>query len=299
MQREDVSFVVDGNRCAAWLYRPTSLSPYPIVVMAHGFAGTRELRLDSFAQRFAAAGMAVLVFDYRHFGDSEGQPRQLLDIQRQLDDWRAALRFARTLPEVDLDRIALWGTSFSGGHVLTLGAEGQAVAAIIAQVPFVDGLAIAKRTSPLLVARFAAAALRDLARRGAGRPPRYIPAVGEPGQFAAITSPDAARLMKEMIPPGVEWVNQVAAGITLQLATYRPGKHTRRIKCPVLFTIAEQDVLTPVPPVLAAASHAPHAEVRGYPAGHFDVYFGEMFERVVADQLDFLRRNLLRKGMPT
>ena len=82
--------------------------------MAHGFSGVRDQRLDAYAERFAAAGLACLVFDYRHFGDSGGQPRQLLDIGRQLDDWRAAIAFARSLEEVDGDRIGLWGTSFSG-----------------------------------------------------------------------------------------------------------------------------------------------------------------------------------------
>src|SRR4051812_4254533 len=123
MDRIDVSFLSGGERCAAWLYRPEGSGPHACVVLAHGFGGVRYARLDAFAERFARAGFAALVFDYRHFGDSEGEPRQVIDIRRQLDDWRSALAFVRSLEDVDADRIALWGTSFSGGHVATIAAE--------------------------------------------------------------------------------------------------------------------------------------------------------------------------------
>src|SRR4051812_2014287 len=138
VNREDVSFEVDGTRIAAWLYRPDGATS--CVVMAHGWTGVREQRLDAFAERFAAAGLAALVFDYRHFGASEGEPRQLLDIGRQHEDWVAAIAYARTRGDVDPDRIALWGSSFSGGHVVSVAARDRRIAAVVAQVPFADGL---------------------------------------------------------------------------------------------------------------------------------------------------------------
>src|SRR3954453_11513502 len=115
MRREDIEFHSGGNTCAAWLYRPEGDEPHPIVVLAHGFGGVREARLWAYAERFADAGIAALVFDYRGFGGSSGEPRQLLSIPRQLDDWRAALSFARGLDGIDPGRVAAWGTSFSGG----------------------------------------------------------------------------------------------------------------------------------------------------------------------------------------
>ena len=122
--RRDVWFESGGVRCAAWLYIPTAEGGRrPLVVMAHGLGAVREWRLDAFAERFAAQGWMVLVFDYRYLGASEGSPRQLLDIGDQLDDWRAALAYGRSLPEVDPDRIAVWGTSFGGGHVLRVARE--------------------------------------------------------------------------------------------------------------------------------------------------------------------------------
>src|SRR5690606_7112165 len=134
---------VDGSLVRAWWYRPGRSGPHPTVVMAHGFAGVKAAGLDAYASRFAAAGFAVVAFDYRSFGDSEGRPRQIIDIGRQLEDWEAVIEWARTHPEVDPARLALWGTSFSGGHVLVLAARHPEIAATIAQVPFVDGIASA------------------------------------------------------------------------------------------------------------------------------------------------------------
>src|SRR5688572_6723951 len=115
MERLDVTFASHGDDCAAWLYLPADrAAAVPCVVMAHGFASTREEQLAAFGERFAQAGFAALIFDYRHFGDSGGEPRQLLDIGRQQDDYRAAVAYARTREEIDPARVALWGSSFSG-----------------------------------------------------------------------------------------------------------------------------------------------------------------------------------------
>ena len=131
-EREDLTFPSGEDTCAAWLYRPDGVAgPVPCVVMAHGFTATRGDRLPAYAERFAAAGLAVLLFDYRHFGDSTGAPRQLLDIGRQQADYRAAVAFARTLEGIDAQRIALFGTSFSGGHVVAVAAKDPSIAAVV------------------------------------------------------------------------------------------------------------------------------------------------------------------------
>ena len=143
-----------GSTCP----RPQSEGPPPVIVMAHGLGAIKALRLSAFAERFQAAGYACLVFDYRHFGDSEGEPRELLSISRQREDWRAAVAYARSLPDVDTDRVVLWGTSFGGGHAIATAAADHAVVAAIAQCPFTDGLASARQISPLGSARLAVAA---------------------------------------------------------------------------------------------------------------------------------------------
>src|SRR4051794_7025570 len=159
--RTDAMFDSGGWRCAAWVYEPEGEGPFPCVVLAHGWSGVREQRLDAFAERFAEEGMAAVVFDYRHFGASEGQPRQLLDIRRQLEDWTRAVAFARSLPFVRQDRVAIWGSSFSGGHVQQIAAGDPRIAAVIAQVPYADGLRNLPRLGIGVALRLTREGLRD------------------------------------------------------------------------------------------------------------------------------------------
>jgi uncharacterized protein len=289
-----VTFPSGADTCAAWLYRPDGAGPHPIVVLAHGFGGVRDARLWAYAERFEEAGMAALLFDYRHFGASGGEPRQLLDIARQHDDWRAAIEFARGLDGVDPERVALWGTSFSGGHVAVLAAEDRRVAAAISQAPFVDGISALLAAGPRNAMRLTAAGLRDEARRMAGRSPYMLPVVGPPGTPAAMNSPDAEPGYRALFPSDVTFRNEVAARIGLRIASYRPIRHVPHIACPWLVCVADHDVVTPPRPALKAAGLAPRGEARRYPYRHFDVYVGDAFERVVADQLEFLSRHLLR-----
>ncbi|MDW5598344.1 alpha/beta hydrolase [Conexibacter stalactiti] len=306
MLREDVTFDAWGERCAAWLYRPnpqgaTAADPrgVPCVVMAHGFAGVRDARLDAFAERFSLAGFAVLLFDYRGFGASEGEPRQLLSIPRQLADWAAAIAYARTLDGVDPERIAAWGTSFSGGHVVTTAARDHRLAAAIAQAPFADGVRQAFALPPAQALRLTVAALRDelAARRGAE--PRMIPAVGPPGALAAMTSPDAEPGYRAIVPAGSPWRNEVAARIALRLLAYRPIRKAAAVDCPLLVAVCDDDVVTPPEAALRLARAAPRGELVRYPGvGHFDIYVGETFERAVVDQVAFFTEHLLVAPAP-
>ena len=152
--------------------------------MAHGFGGVRTMRLFAYAERFAAAGYAVVVFDYRGFGDSDGEPRQVLDIAAQHADWRAALGFARQLPGVDSARVVAWGTSLAGGHVIALAGTGVPLAAVIAQVPHVSGPAAVAATGVLAGLRLAPSALRDQLRAWRHRAARLRRLRGAPGTTA-------------------------------------------------------------------------------------------------------------------
>jgi dienelactone hydrolase len=292
--RVDVSFQSGGEQCAAWLYRPPQASS--CVVLAHGWTGVREQRLDAFAERFAAAGIAALVFDYRHFGASGGTPRSLLDITAQLEDWRAAIAFARSTDGIDPDRVALWGTSFSGGHVITLAAEDPTVAAVVAQVPFVDGLANLTRLGVSHALRMTLAGLRDQMGALAGREPYMLASVGPPGSDAVMNSPDAEPGFMALNPPGLPWPNEAAARVALRVSSYRPVRVAGQVRCPILFVIASHDAVTPPDLAMRAASRAPRSEVLTYPCGHFDPYVGELFERISAAETAFLENCLLGEG---
>jgi pimeloyl-ACP methyl ester carboxylesterase len=293
--RTDTSFPSGRDTCAAWHYRPAT-EPHPVIVMAHGFGATRQARLAAYAERFAAAGFGVLVFDYRHFGDSTGEPRQLLDIPAQHADVEAAVAHARTLPGADPERIALWGSSYGGGHVLTVAARDARIAAAVAQVPFVDGISTSLAIGPGAVLRLTVASLRDLLRAVRGREPYRVPLVGPPGALAAMTTRGAEEGYRALYEPGVEWDDTVAARIFLHVPAYRPARYAGRIRCPLLVCVADEDDLTPPEPAVRAAERAPRGEVIRYPVGHFDLYREPWFSRSVDDQVAFFRRHLVGEG---
>ncbi len=294
MSREDVRFRSGGEECAAWFYRPEAAGEdVACVVMAHGFGGVKEARLDAFAERFAAAGHAALVFDYRFHGESGGTPRLLIDVGQQRADWRAALAFARGIAGVDHRRIVAWGTSFSGGHVVELAAAGEPVCALIAQGPFMSGPAVLRSAGIRHNNRLALAGIRDViaSLRGGAYP---IAVVAPPGGTAAMTSPDALPGYLALIPPGHDWPNRFLPRGTMGLAFLRPHSKAKRVAVPLLVQVMSDDVVTPPEPARRAAAAAPLGELIEYPGGHFDIYVGETFERAVTDQIEFLERVIRR-----
>lgn len=291
--REDVTFVSDGVRCAAWLYRPHGANgQVPVIVMAHGLGGVREMRLDAFAERFVAAGYACLVFDYRHFGASEGEPRQLLSIRHQRHDWTAAVAFARTLPGLDPDRVILWGTSFSGGHVLAVASRDPRIAAVVSQCPFTDGIASSLAVPPLTSLRLTLIALLDLVGSWFGRRPRYVPLAGRPGDVALMTAPDVMDGFTRLLPDGPAPREDAAARIAMGIAFDRPGRRARSVQAPTYVVVCTHDTVAPPGATRRHAARLPRGEVVERDTGHFDIYVGEEFERTVADELDFLARHV-------
>jgi dienelactone hydrolase len=292
MRREDVWFNSGSDRISAWLYRPDGDGDRPLLVMAHGLGAVRTMRLPAYAERFAAAGYACLVFDYRNFGDSEGAPRQLLDVKMQLQDWTVAAAFARTLPGIDPKRIGLWGTSFSGGHVIATAARVPGIAAVVSQCPFTDSVASLAAVNPLVSARLTALATRDIVTSRFGGNPVMVKTAGNPGEVALMTAPDAYPGFLKLVPEGADLRNEVAARIGVKLLPYRPGRWAAKVPCPILFCICENDTVAPSGPTKKYAATAPKGEIKLYPEGHFEIYVGDAFERVIADQLEFLGKHL-------
>ena len=293
MEREDVHFASGRERCAAWLYRPSGAdAPAPCVVMASGFSCVRDQGLDAFAERFAAAGFAVLAFDYRCFADSGGAPRQLVRASWQCDDWRAALSFVRSLDWIDDRRIAIWGFSAGGGHVQLLAMTEPGIGAAIGVAPLVDGTRTLHYIGGLpLLARLGLAGVRDGIRALRGAEPYRVPAAGPPGSGAVISSPEGLSGFESITSPGSHWRNEACAR-TFMAPPYRLGGKVRRIPIPILYCVTEGDDVTPPALGKQAAERAPFGELRTYPGGHFDPFLGETLKRMAADQLDFLARRL-------
>jgi alpha-beta hydrolase superfamily lysophospholipase len=285
MEREEHEFSCRGEPCAAWLYPATGdAARTPIVVIAHGLSGTRRDGLGPFAERFAAAGIAALVFDHRGFGESGGE-LDLFEPRRQLEDWRAAIGFARGLTAIDPDRVATFGSSMGGGNALAAAAADHRVAAAISQVPFLDILRQAHRSSPRVAARMLAPAARG----------GHLPAIGQPHEAALINAPGGEEGWRHVVAIGEDsrWRNRVSARWLLG-PPYRPARHAAALHCPWLVCVGEADRVARPGPAISAARRAPLGELRTYPGvDHFDVYDGPEHEALVADQVEFLQRHLL------
>ena len=289
---QDVSFASGEDRCAAWLYLPTGVTAPPVVVLGHGLGATREMRLDAFAERFAQAGIAALAFTYRHFGDSTGQPRQLLSIKRQLADWDAAIAWVKNRRDVDGTRIGVWGSSFGGGHAITVASRHPELKAAVAQCPFTDGLASALALGPTASLKVLPSVAKDLTSMVFRKPPAMIPLAGPPGSVALMNAPDALPGYQALLPPDSTFRNEVAARVVPTITAYRPGRAAKKIEFPILFCVCDTDTVTPPAQTVRYARTAPRGEIKRYDVGHFDVYLGEPFEAVVRDQIEFLTRQL-------
>ena len=222
----EVSIPSDAGYCAGWHYGPGSTGT--CVVMAPGVGALKELGLPRFAERFAAAGHDVLIFDFRHFGQSGGEPRQVAEIAKFRADFSAAADFARTLPGIRRERIVLWGMSFGGGLVFDLAARLDDIAAAVAQCPMSDGPAASREVPFGLRRRIAIHALRDRAGALAGQPPRHIALAAPAGEVAMRSSAEAMKAPAAINPLGYPWPQQCAARFMLEIATYRPGEKPPR-----------------------------------------------------------------------
>jgi uncharacterized protein len=293
-ERTRVSFDSGGVELVGYHYHAAGADGHaPCVVMGHGFGGTQD-RLFVGAERFAGAGFAVLTFDYRNFGESGSQPRQLVSIEGQLEDWRAAIRFARTLEGVNPERVALWGSSLGGGHVVCVAAEDPRIAAVVAQIPFNGFPRRVEGRSTLDTLKLLWAMGADAARGILGRPPYYIPMVGKPGEVAVTTTPQAQEHIASLSGESRDtlWRNEVAPRALFAMMRYRPGNEAHRLRMPILVSIAERDLETPEELSRQIAERAPRGELRRYPVSHFDFYRDPVRQRVLADQIDFLRTHL-------
>jgi len=292
----DVSFSVRDTLVSAWLYLPADkFVPAPCIIMAHGLGGTRAMGLGDYALRFQEAGFAVLVFDYRYFGESAGKPRQLIWIADQLEDWAVAVSYARSRKEINPDKIALWGTSLSGGHVLVTAAQDKRIACVTAQCPGLDGreaaeMAFAGQTISHSL-RLLMHGQRDLVRSWLGLSPHKVPIVGKPGTIALLTAGKAYDAFVKLAPD--DFINEACARIIIRGDKYMPIKYAPDIRCPVLLQLCEKDEI--VPPASGEETGrilGKYADIRRYPIGHFDIYFGENLAKSISDQIAFYKKYL-------
>jgi dienelactone hydrolase len=213
-------------------------------------------------------------------------------VKRQLEDVQAAVDFAHTLEDVDTSRIALWGYSFGGGHVMRTAARDPRVAAVVAQSPFTSGPASLRALGPRNTLRVLPVALHDLVAARLGRPPTRVSLVGPPGSAGLMTAPGVDEGYRALVPDGAAFDFTVDARIVNHVPFNSPGRAVGEVRCPILFSVCEKDAITPAGPTLRYAKKARHGEVTRYPIDHVDICSGPDFERAVADQTEFLVRHL-------
>jgi fermentation-respiration switch protein FrsA (DUF1100 family) len=296
--RQDIEFDAEGTTLRGWLYVPDGVDgPAPTVVMSHGYSAVKELFLDAFAEVFADAGMCALVYDNRCLGASDGEPRQEIDPWAQVRDYRHAITYARTRPEVDRDRIGIWGSSYSGAHVLVVGAIDRRVKCVVAQVPLISGHENARRLVRAdLLAPTQELFDADREARYRGEPPAMIPVVAPEGEPCALPTADS---YEWFTTSGAErapsWVNECTLRSVELFWEYEPGTYLPWISpTPLLMVVAAGDHLTVSDLAIDAFERAREPKrLEILPGGHFDAYVAD-FERSSGAACDWFAAHLAK-----
>jgi len=282
----ELAFDADGDTCRGTLYLPGGDDEdSPVVVMAPGLGAERSFGYPAVAERFADAGYAAFLFDYREFGASDGDS-QVVDPAGQRADYAAAIDRVQRVDAIGRE-LVLWGASLSAAHVLTLAAERRDVDAVIGAVPMLDGRAIARRRGVKYLARSGVAGVRDLLGHRVGRG-RTVPIVGTTEELAAITEPGTKRKYLDLVDRESTWRNETPARSLLRVASYRPVEQLDEIRAPTLLLAGTHDAIVDSEAVVDAGETLSRGTVVTMPADHFSP-FGEDFEPAVGHQLSFLR----------
>ncbi len=303
--REDIELQSDGATLRGWFYRPDDGGEdLPCVVLNHGFSGVKEMHLDDYAEVLCAAGLACVVYDHAGFGASDvapGRPRQEIDPWAQIRGIQDAITYAQARPEVDADRIGVWGTSYGGAHAYVVAAIDRRVKAVCGQVPLISGR---RNFETLVRVDFWEATWQLLAAdrlaRARGEEPAMLPVVHEdPLQQSALPTPDSyaffTRTQAERAP---SWRNEVTVRTLELFQGYEPGAYLPLIApTPLLMVVAPNDRLAPGEWATAAYETAAHPKrLVLVPGGHFDAYVGEGFAISSAAARDWFVEHLAAGG---
>lgn len=293
--RSTSTFRVGKNECAVTLRLPEGTGPFPAILMVHGWGGVQDALTLPFYAPFEQAGFAVMTFDYSGWAKSEGSPRNVINPWQREREVEKALEHLRAQPEIDADRIVLWGTSFGGGHVVRTAAKHPELLGAITQVPMLDGMAAVKAVPFLRKLRFGLYAFADLIR--GKKKPIYVPVVAGQGEWASMDRDGAAEAMQQALqdlreaegPEAATYDNRVAARSVLTMGLYRPFKTLKQVQIPILIVGATRDSVAPFVEAKIQELDNPNITMEKIDANHFDPYFDPALTRNLGYQLAFLR----------
>ncbi|MFC7157619.1 alpha/beta hydrolase [Halomarina halobia] len=302
--RRDATFRSEGAEMSGWFYSPDSSPPWPLVVMAHGFSATKQMVTDRYAEVFDEAGMAVLLFDHRGFGESGGEPRQQINPWVQARGYRDAISFATTLDEVDPTRIALWGDSFSSGAALVVAALDDRIAALVVQVP-----ALGEELPPDDLDESHCESMKQKVRSGSVEPaedeiigPMPVVWDDQDRRPSALKPVTAFRwFIAYGNRPGTNWTNEVTLVRPKRPVQWYPGLCATDVSCPAMFVVSPEDEMPRSTPIVARDAYERLAGPKKWveiPGGHFGLlyYPSETFDQASSAQSQFLTENLLSQG---
>jgi fermentation-respiration switch protein FrsA (DUF1100 family) len=295
--RKDIQFkTTDGTTLRGWHYQPEGSGKHPTIVLAHGFSAVKEMYLDKYAEAFAKEGFASVVYDNRNFGASDGESRQEIDPWLQVRDYSDAVTFALSLEQTEAARIGIWGSSYSGAHVLVVGATDRRVHCVVSQVPLTSGSQGFRR---LVRADFIAPLQTQLraerANRAAGGTLAMLPVVAQdPTTPSALPTADSYKWFSETAASRAPaWRNEVTLRTIEYGFGYEPGTYIGLISpTPLLLIVAVKDHLAVSDLAIAAYERAlePKRLVL-LPGGHFDAYVDE-FDHSFGAARDWFRTHL-------
>jgi len=293
--RQNISIPIDDTFISGWLYLPEDIvKPVSCVILSNGFCGTKDAVLEDYALKFVDIGVAAITYDYRYFGESGGEPRQLINGIKQMEDLRVVIDYARNQENIDENKIVLWSTSAAGRYGIIIAAEDEKIAGVISQCPSLDHAKddklIFKREGIGYFLKIFMHAQRDKGRSRFGLSTHFIPAVGKPGSFALLNAPGAFEGYKSLMSESEYFINKICGRSMLMMQGPNVTKVAENVKCPVLILVCEKDT------TVSTDSYKKVAEILGekatvikYPCSHFDIYRGEIFDKAVDAQLNFLK----------
>lgn len=295
--RKNITFTSKSLSCRGWLYVPDDLTQgqkAPTIVMAHGFTGVKEMILPDFAERFAAAGFVTLAFDYRYFGDSEGEPRSQLFPLYQVEDVRNAITWVSGQPEVDPQRIGLWGTSYGGGIVVYTATFDRRVKAVVAQVPATINPEFRRAIDPEGWDARDAFCLRDRIERYKTGAVNYMKVVAPEGEPCVLPGKETYEGYMTLAETSPNWRNQVTIESLEKIREFDPVTMVHWVAPTALLLIpAEKDSLLPVDAVKETYERAREPKALSVlPIEHFEIYDEPWFSKAAGAAIDWFEKYL-------
>jgi len=293
--RKDITFTSKGLRCSGWLYVPDDLktdAKAPAIVMATGFTGVKEAVLPDFATQFVNAGFMTLVFDYRYFGDSEGEPRSQNFPLELVEDCRNAITWVSDQPEVDSQRIGIWGTSYGGGLVLYVGTYDRRVKAVVSQVPFALSPEQRRAVNPENYDKMSRILLRDRIERYKTGVVNYMKVVAPEGEPCVLHGKEAYEEYMAMKQPN--WRNQVTLESLEKMREFDPAGMVHMISpTALLFIPVEKDIFCPLDVVKEIYERAREPKaITVLPIRHFETYSEPWLSKAASAAINWFKKYL-------